>query len=271
MLTIFGLLPGMNHLEKWWAIMSLIFIKLLIELPYYKKIMLFLIVLSVDSLKIPIIILLYHFVFIFLSIVNKYTFNTNILSKNYRLHCNYMCNKCLNIKYSGYNIPKDPTIFICNYPANLIEYLLYYSCLNEKCCIVAFKGAKIAHTIEIFFGKNSVVIVGKGGDFEKTQNAIKDKIKEGYNIMVYNEKNFFNRYNMYHVSKLRTGIFSIAKNLNITVTPIVFDHISNNFGFVTNKKFKIYIGKTEKVQDVEKDVKKLRSLFLRKLRMFKIK
>ena len=37
MLTIFGLLPGMNHVEKWWAIMSLIFIKLLIELPYYKK------------------------------------------------------------------------------------------------------------------------------------------------------------------------------------------------------------------------------------------
>ena len=144
-------------------------------------------------------------------------------------------------------------------------------CLKEKCCIVAFRGAKIAHIIQLVCGKDSVLIIGKGGDFEKTQTAIVDKIKEGYNIMVYNEKNFFNRYNMYHVSTLRTGIFSIAKNLNITITPIVFDHISNNFGFISSKKFKIYIGKSEKVNDVEEDVKNLRTLFLRKLRMFKIK
>lgn len=267
---IFGLIPNMNHLEKWWIIFSLIFLKLLIILPPKRKIIL-LSLLSITNIRIPFLIIICTTLLVALSILNSYTFKTSILSKNYRLFLTNGFNKLLNIKYRGHKFPVKQTIFVCNYPANLMEYLLYFYSLPGKCCIVVYTGLQLSKVMEMFCGKNSVISICKGGQFDKTQKMISDKIKEGYNIMVYNETNFHNRYHIYHINNLRTGIIKIAKNLGVTITPIVFDHISHNFGFISDKKFKIYVGETTQIDDVKKYVKSLRRMYLNKLRLYKIK
>ena len=269
-LVIFGLIPNMNHLEKWWIILTLIFLKLLIILPPKRKIIL-LTLLSISNIRIPLLIIISTIILVGLSILNSYTFKTSILSKNYRLILTNGFNKLLNIKYRGHSFPKNRTIFVCNYPANLMEYLLYFYSLPGKCCIVVYAGLQLSKVIEMFCGKNSVITISKGGQFDKTQKMIFDKINEGYNIMVYNETNFHSRYHIYHVNNLRTGIIKIAKNLGVTVTPIVFDHITHNFGLISNKQFKIYVGQTTQIDDVKKYIKYLRCMYLRKLRLYKIK
>lgn len=269
-LVLFGLIPNMNHLEKWWVIFTIIFIKLLIVLPEKSKLVL-VSLLSITNIRIPFLIILATIIVVGLSILNSFTFNSNMLSKNYRLFLTSGFNKLVDIKYKGHNFPTKQTIFVCNYPANLMEYLLYFYSLPGKCCIVVYAGLRLVNVIEMFCGKNSVIAISKGGQFDKTQKMINDKIKKGYNIMVYNETNFHSRYHIYHVNKLRTGIINIAKNLGVTITPIIFDHISHNFGFISTKKFKIYIGKTTEIDDVKSYVKSLRHLYLRKLRLYKIK
>lgn len=182
-------------------------------------------------------------------------------------------NKCLYPVFtSGNKFPENPTIILANYPANYIEYLSNHLLPIKKKCILLYKKAVIqSRLVKLFYTDDEILFVGKGNEFDETQRKVKDKLSKGYNIIVYPEKNFFNRKNKYDITNLRSGLFTIAKNINSTITPIVFDHIDHNFGLIINKNFKIYIDKTRKVKDVDFEIDSVSKLFKRKLSHFKIK
>ena len=197
-----------------------------------------------------------------------------LLSGNIECHaCNtrFLYNKLLQPKFLGNKLPEKPTIIICNYPSSYVEYLTNHL-LNSKICILLYEKAVIQNIIiSYFYTKDAILLIGKGNQFAETQKKVRDKLTEGYSVLVYPEKHFFLRKSKYDVTSFHSGIFNIAKNIDATITPIVFDHIDHNMGLVLNNNFKIYIDRTRKIDNVEWEMDNVTKLFKRKLSFFSIK
>ena len=67
------------------------------------------------------------------------------------------------------------------------------------------------------------------------------------------------------ISKLRTGLFRIAKELNISITPISIDYINAVYGIIPNQNFRICVGETFKPTEIYNDIYKVRKFFKEKL------
>lgn len=174
-------------------------------------------------------------------------------------------------KILGHKLPDYPSIIVANYPTTYLEYLANYL-LSDNICILLYKGSFIqSRIVKYFYSSDQIIFVGRGKEFLDTQNKIKSKIDSGYTVLVYAEKRFYDRPSKYDISRLHSGIFSIAKNAKIPITPIVFDHIDHDFGIVTNSNYKIYIDKPRYVTDVQKEMDMASKLFRKKLKFFKIK
>ena len=183
----------------------------------------------------------------------------------------FLFNTCLTPIYSGYKLPDKPTIILCNYPANYIEYLCN-KLLSKGICFVILKAAVVqSRIVKLFYKDNCVIFVAKNGSFQHTVGLIKRKIRQGYSIFTYIEKDYYKRRDKYTISELRSGMFTIAKTIGVTITPIVFDHIDHYAGVIMQDKFRIYIDSTRLVEDVYTEVESVRKLFTKKLRLFKIK
>ena len=201
------------------------------------------------------------------------TFST-LLSGNMERHAyntRFLYNKLLDPKFLGNKLPDTPTIILCNYPSSYVEYLSNHL-LSDKICILLYSGSVLqSRVISYFYTKDRILFVGKGNQFAETQKKVRDKLAEGYSVLVYPEKHFFLRNSKYDVTSLHSGIFNIVKNIDATITPIVFDHVDHNMGFVLNNNFKIYIDRTRKINDIDVEMDTVTKLFKRKLRFFSIK
>jgi len=171
----------------------------------------------------------------------------------------------------GHPIPYKPTIFVCNYPTNFTEYLSPHL-LNSKICMIVWNKAIVqSRLVKLFFNSDAILFVGKGSQFDKVQSQILSKMRDGYSIIAYIERNYWSRKSKYSVAPLRKGMITIAQKINMTITPVVFDHIDHNLGIITNSNYKVYIDKTRYVLDVDDEMKNISKIFQRKLDFFKIK
>ena len=200
------------------------------------------------------------------------TFST-LLSGNIECHgynTRFLYNKLLHPKFLGNKLPEKPTIILSNYPSTYVEYLANHL-LSDKMCILLYGGSVLqSRIINYFYSKDKILFVGKGNQFDETQKKVRDKLAEGYSVIVYPEKNFFYRKNKYDITTFHSGIFNIAKNIDATITPIVIDHINHNIGIVLNNNFKIYIDTTRKIDNVQLEIDNVTKLFTRKLKKFSI-
>ena len=250
---------SMNNLEKVWILLTILLVKLFFTLNKKNKIILLCFVLSINWIRGPLIFTLCLPIIIFRGNYALTKFATSFLFYT-----------CFDVKFTGYSLPNKPTIFLCNYPANFVEYLTN-NLLNDKLCIVVFGGVSISKVVNRFYGKNGMIVVSKGGCFNKTQVQIQEKVKNCYSIVAFIEKDYFKRPNIYALSHIRSGMFSIAKNINATITPVVIDHIEHNIGVISNTNFQIHVDKTRIVDNIDTEIKNVTLLFERKLRLFKIK
>ena len=176
---------------------------------------------------------------------------------------------CFNLKFNMEALPIRPTIFICNYPSNIIEYLLP-SVISENTCIMISNGnitGKLTHA----FGVDNVLLIERGGNFEITQEQVRNKLQSGFNVFVYIERNFVKRKHKYELSPIRSGIFKIANNIGATITPIVIDHIDHKFGAIDNHDFTIHVDSTRLVTDVDREMSTVTKMYKRKLRQLSMK
>jgi len=259
----------MNYVELCWLLWIIIFI-IIIYLSKKNRLKIIIIIL---------LILIYNFknfggpilgliLIILITLTNQLNLNKKVII--------FFYNICFPVKILGYKFPDNPTIILCNYPSSYLGYFHNHllNMLNNdiKYCIMVYKGSKIQSKIyKLFFPEENILLFEKGNKFEETKLKIKEKMMNGYNIISYPEKNFYVRKDKYDISILHSGIFSIAKELNYTITPIVFDHIEHNFGTVSNINYKIYIDYTRKVSDIEFEINNVTKLFKQKLKLFKIK
>lgn len=88
-----------------------------------------------------------------------------------------------------------------------------------------------------------VITTDENNSFDKVKSSIKQKINDGKYVFCYiNEAPYINRHNF---GKYRSGMFVIARDLNIPITLIAFDNIHTTwYGGIKEQPFFMNIGPT---------------------------
>jgi hypothetical protein len=152
----------------------------------------------------------------------------------------------------------------------MIEYALP-GIFSSNLTFVIFKGA--AKVLEPIFGKDKVLSVDldKKDTFSETKQIIQKRLSENYSIFSYVEKTYYERKNIYTMTKFRSGMFRIAQELNIPITPVVCEHLEYDYGIIRNEAPRVYILKPFYVSNLEADMEKCWKNMGRYLRMTRYK
>lgn len=160
-------------------------------------------------------------------------------------------NNCVNLTHNFQMIPKQNTIFLANYPTTVVEYICF-KLLPVDVAIVVANGFIGSWTL--CFCKSGQFIKLKGGknNFEGLLEDIKEKIKN-MSIFVYIEdqtrkKKIIGNSIAY---PLRKGIFEIAYQTGITITPLFIDRVKIRNGLIDKRPFSMVVGETTKVTDTK--------------------
>jgi hypothetical protein len=156
-------------------------------------------------------------------------------------------NNCVNLTHNFQMIPNHNTIFLANYPTTVVEYICF-KLLPLDVAIVVANGFIGSWTL--CFCKTGQFIKLKGGknNFESLLDDIKEKIKH-MSIFVYIEDQTRKK----KISgdsiayPLRKGIFDIAYQLGITITPLFIDRVKMRNGLIDKRPFRMLLGETMEV------------------------
>lgn len=255
-LTKFGKKKGFNWLESYWIGFTLLFYIVFDAMSTSNKMFLLLLFANIKVFYVPIITVTGVIVAI---IGNKF--------KTYRATALNLYKNYLNLKIDEKKLSKKPTIYVANYPSNYIEYLTHGLFCDKLCVVVHGPALKI---LKYIYGEKHIIPVEKGS-YEKVQEKIVTKISEGYSIFSYVERDYYNRKSDYDVCELRSGMFSISRELNVTLTPVCIDHIHHIMGIIDYEcHFNVKIGDSFVVKDVKDDMNKVKLFFEKELRIMKI-
>jgi hypothetical protein len=153
---------------------------------------------------------------------------------------------------NGEKLPNYPTIILCNYCNDRLENLASVF-VQERMSIVS--GIRFTETI-----LQNVIRTDpkKKKFFNKVREGVSKNIKEGRSVFAYvTTPPFYSTY----VKKIRTGMFQIAKELEIPVTLVCISYLDIHKLFYTKQTLKVHIGNTFKVHDVKDALIDSRSYF----------
>ena len=187
--------------------------------------------------------------------INDINVNTKIITR--------MFNQVFDFKHNFYKLPDKPTIYVCNYVYDRLEHLSWLLIPKSVYCIMNYK-------IERLFKRIVKHIIKRNGGlntFQDIKTQIKEKLDTNFSILVYvttpKEK-------VGEISRLRTGMFRIAKELNRTITPIAIDYIHyDHFGSIPYQRYEIRVGDSFYVDDPLVDSLRTRKFFKDSLEEFK--
>ena len=169
-----------------------------------------------------------------------------------------MYNNGFTFKHNFDKLPSHHTIFVCNHPYNPIDYTAY-KLIPKKVAIVAgglhFLAKYLCHKDEYILYNNN-----KNKNFNMLKDAIAAKI-DTTSVLVFVE-NYKLLTSSSTIAPLRTGIFSIAQQLGVTVTPLVIDRVDTILGSITKQKFEIVVGETIMVTDPKHDSRTTRKFMV---------
>lgn len=173
-------------------------------------------------------------------------------------------NNVFNFQPEFKNIPTCNTIFVVNYPK------IYYECfalllLPKKITILMQDKMLSRIFCDNFLYKPVYRKKKYGKSYKNVRLQIKQRLKENISVaaLVSTEDT--------KLVRIRTGIFKIAKELNIPVTPVVIDTIDISTDCrILKQNFKIYVGESFYVSDnLYNDTYRVKKLFKEKIEYFK--
>jgi len=237
-----------------------------IKIIFYGLLYLLISILFIYNLSIPVILKI-----LFIIIINKNIIFTIIVYL--LLVCNnktiipfvsdIIFNHYFNTRHNfhiTYN--KPPCIFITNYPYQFYNYFAIQ--LLPQHTIFVGGTSK-------FFGfgllSNKYYPLQSKTHFEQLQAFIKTSNKNNFNIVAFADEIHTNeKTEIYKIGRIKTGIFTIAKNLGIPIVPIAICAIDYDLGIPDTYNHHIYAGKSFYVKDIEKSrtfVKKFLKKYIR--------
>lgn len=198
-----------------------------------------------------------HTILIFSNKIDKY--NLGI-----KQNISIVFNNVFNFQPEFDNIPQCNTIFVVNYPK--IYYESFALLLLPKNLTIAMQDNLLCKTFcENFLYKPVYRKKKYGKSYKNVKLQIKQRLKENISVaaLVSTEDT--------KLVRIRTGMFKIAKELNIPVTPVVVDTIDISTDCrLLKQNFKLYVGESFYVSDnVYNDTYRVRKLFKEKMEYFK--
>ena len=149
------------------------------------------------------------------------------------------------IIHNFHKIPKKPTIFLSNYVKDRVENLACVMLPVDICPMIA----KWLSFLQNFI--TPVIIRGESKQYDIIKEKIKEMHDKGYYVFVYIEK-WCSGITDERLGSIRNGIFNIAKDLDVTVTPIAFDRVLySKYAILKKQNYQICVGDTFKIDDVQ--------------------
>lgn len=154
------------------------------------------------------------------------------------------------------NLPSTPSIIVCNYCNDRVENLC---CILLPVDLAIMMRDQVRNTMKFDKIVKWRIETKKNGSFEDTKKQIQNHTKDGRYIFTYVTKH--PKYKFNYISKVRSGVFHIAKELNIPITLLAIDYIDTNFGIIPYQNFRIHVGETFYVEEPKKSVLKCKNFF----------
>ena len=161
-------------------------------------------------------------------------------------------------------LPDKPSIIVCNYCWDRLENLASIIIPRDLAILGGnkfMKMSKLNYLVKYFIITNE-----NGNSYERMKLEIKNHIDNGRYVFVYVSKSASKTC---YISKLRSGMFRIAKELNIPITPLVVDCIDSYYGVITYQNLYMHVGETFYVDDVDSDMYRTRKFFMERVEYFK--
>jgi hypothetical protein len=172
-------------------------------------------------------------------------------------------NPTLNLKTNFKKIPDIPTIFVSNYCNDRLENL---SCILIPKNIAILMRDGLKKTTKLHKLVKWPIFTKENKNYEHTKNEIITHVNQGRSIFAYITKYPSDKPNVIHT--VRSGLFSIAKELNIPITLVAIDFIDTKFNNIQKQNFHIEIGETFKVDNIREAIYKSRKYFQKTLTKF---
>lgn len=147
-------------------------------------------------------------------------------------------------------IPEKPTIYVANYCSDRFE--------NLACVLLPTTLTVVMNQNVNFHSKwvDTIETIDYQKNFQNVKRQVKNAIQKN-SIFAYVSLQSFG------IGKIRTGMFRIAHELDLEVTPVFISKIKlNYFGMKTNSDFFIKIGKSFRVENISEAVFDTRKFFL---------
>ena len=179
---------------------------------------------------------------IFSTFLFKYHFNT--------FHnLNSICNKA-------------PCIFVTNYPCPFYNYFIY-GLLPRNTIFIGKK----THFFGIHLISDKYYALKTKNNYKNLLKFIQKSNQDNYNVILFAEEvHTKEKRGLYQVGRIKTGIFSIAKDLQIPVLPITIGVIDNHCGIPSKYSHYIHASKPFLVYNVEESKNKVKKLFTKHIR-----
>ena len=198
------------------------------------------------------------------SLYKCFRYRKNNLENNYvtRVLVTDLFNKYFRFSHNFEKIPKKPTIFVANYVKDRTE--------NMACIMLPVDICPLTSTALTFLTKfiTHIIIKGASNQYDKMKEKINEMLSNGFYVFIYIEK-ICSSITDNDFGFIRNGLFNIAKDLDVSITPVAFDRILyNKYGILEKQNYQICVGDTFKVDTVN-DVKyKTRRFFRDKIKYF---
>jgi hypothetical protein len=176
---------------------------------------------------------------------------------------NFIYHPTLRIKTNFKKLPSYPSIIVCNYCNDRLENL---SCIliPKNMAIMMRDGLKKTTKLDKLV--KWPIFTEEKNSYDNTKKEIIDHVKDGRSIFTYITKYPRNVPN--YIPKIRSGMFSIAKELDLPITLVAIDYIDIKFNIIQDQNFYIEIGDTFKVDNVQESMYKARKFYTNKLKKF---
>ena len=171
----------------------------------------------------------------------------------------------LILKTNFKKLPDKPSIFVSNYCNDRLENL---SCIlvPKDIAIIMRDGLKS----KLYRLIKWPIYTTEKNNYENIKNEMTNHITKGRSIFAYINTAKYPQDNPNIVySSIRSGLYNIAKELDIPITLIAFDFIDTTFCNIQKQNFHIEIGETFKVENVREAIYKTRKFYNKALTKFK--
>lgn len=202
------------------------------------------------NITIPLLIYLYKFNLSLIPLVLKAQPSslrndiTNFVQSQFVFHHNFEC------------LPDYPTIIVSNYCFDRLENI--FCILIPKDLSIVLGELMIKRAYLHRYIDNYIIVNSEKSEYQNVKNQVLEQYKQKRSIFAYvtkcPQKSFY-------IRPCRSGMFRIAQELNIPITPIAFDYIHSFCGIVPKQRYEIKVGKTFKVENIDVDTRNVHKFF----------